>query len=204
MICASVWMVYQTGSPVKSTLQQDPCLTEVGILQPKSKIQHVLEVEREYQKKLDYYESKLNRRSVSLKDEKCTLVMLTFKRVQTLPRILKHYCRVSILSKIIVIWNDVDEAIPVNITKLSVTCNVQLLFIKASENRLTNRFIPRPELQSDCKSRVHKYNCCCIRFYIYIYILIYSCLVVFKSSKNVKKIAVIGIIKFSMLFSETQ
>ena len=155
MICASIWMVYQSGHQVqvKSSLLRD-CLSKTSerngtFLQTTAMKQE--QVELEYKKKLMYYESKLYKGGVDLKNEKCTLVMLTFKRVQTLGRVLKHYCRVTVLNKIILIWNDVGSPIPKNISRFLDTCNIQLLIINSTENRLTNRFIPRPELESDCK-----------------------------------------------------
>jgi len=163
VIFAFRWMVYNTGYQVQVDVQKE-CVrkaTKIGSTASahmnNTVNQEAAQIESDYKKRLWYYKSILNSRNVSLKEEKCVLVMLTYKRIQTLPRILKHYCRVSILSEIVLIWNDINEAIPTNISVLTQACNIQLTIIKSTENRLTNRFIPRPELLSDCKLQNHEF-----------------------------------------------
>ena len=161
-------MVYHTGYQIQVAVQE--CATKSTKLNAdglvnSTVVQNTL-LEVEYKEKLQYYQSMLNTGKVSLKEEKCILIMLTYKRIQTLPRVLKHYCRVSILSEIVLIWNDVGEAIPTNITFLSSVCNIQLTIIKSTQNRLTNRFIPRPELGSDCKYTLCAVMLCSLYFMV--------------------------------------
>ena len=98
---------------------------------------------------LSYYKSEIfDRRDDT---DKFTIVMLTYKRVKTLPPLLLHYCTTKYLSKIIVIWNDVGAEIPQNILQVNNQCAVPVVFIKETENKLTNRFKPREEIKTDCE-----------------------------------------------------
>lgn len=81
----------------------------------------------------------------------CTMVMLTYRRDKMLTFLLNHYCKVRSLHKFIVIWNDVDRSIPDDILDMKDNCVTDLLFIREKENKLTNRFKPRPEIETDCK-----------------------------------------------------
>ncbi len=83
--------------------------------------------------------------------EEFTIIMMTYKREKVLPDLLLHYCKIKNLHKILVIWNDVDTQIPINILKLANECQVTLQFIEETENKVTNRFKPRPEIETDCK-----------------------------------------------------
>ena len=104
---------------------------------------------------LQKYYSEIFRIGIDLKSEKCTMIMLTYKRIKTLPDVLTHYCKVQFLEKILVIWNDVDTPVPQNLLELSKSCETKLQFIRERENRLSNRFKPRPEIETECKWRVN-------------------------------------------------
>ena len=82
---------------------------------------------------------------------KFTIVMLTYKRVKTLPSLLLNYCQTKYLSKIIVIWNDVGAKIPQSILQVNDQCAVPVVFIEETKNKLTNRFKPRTEIETDCE-----------------------------------------------------
>ena len=79
------------------------------------------------------------------------MIMLTYKRTKILPKVLKHYCKTITLQKILVIWNDVGTPIPKYLMNLTKECDVELIFILSQENLLTNRYIPRDEIKTDCK-----------------------------------------------------
>ena len=81
----------------------------------------------------------------------CTMIMLTYKRERVLTFLLNHYCKVKSLHKIIVIWNEVNKSIPTEILEIKDNCITDLHFIQAKENKLTNRFRPRPEIETDCE-----------------------------------------------------
>lgn len=86
-----------------------------------------------------------------INNEEFTMIMLTYRRTKMLSQLIKHYCAVKKLHKILVIWNDVDSAIPQSITNLTQLCQTRLEFIREKENKLTNRFKPRSEIMTDCK-----------------------------------------------------
>ena len=100
---------------------------------------------------LQKYVSKIFRPEKHDDSEEFTMIMLTYKRVSMLSRLIKHYCGAKKLHKILVIWNNVDEAIPQHILDLTHTCQTRLEFIQEKENKLTNRFKPRPEIETECK-----------------------------------------------------
>ena len=106
---------------------------------------------------LDLYFSKIFRyKPKDDEREKFTIIMMTYKREKVLPDLLLHYCKIKNLHKILVIWNDVDIQIPSNILKLVNECQITLQFIKETENKVTNRFKPRPEIETDCKWELTK------------------------------------------------
>lgn len=89
----------------------------------------------------------------SLQD-KCTVIMLTYRRVKSLPQIITNYCNMTTLDKFLVIWNDVDNPVPQTILDISKRCSADLQFITAKENKMSNRFWPRPEIETECKNCV--------------------------------------------------
>ncbi len=99
---------------------------------------------------LERWRNEIFTSEVDLKTEKFTIVMLTYRREAILPKILKHYCNTPRLEKILVIWNDIEKEIPSSILDLSKDCKTQLQFIKEAENKITNRFKPRPEVTTEC------------------------------------------------------
>lgn len=79
------------------------------------------------------------------------MIMLTYRREEILPKVLLHYCKMDVLKKILVIWNDVNTTVPQNLLDLAYGCGAELKYIRSEENRLTNRYIPREEIKTDCK-----------------------------------------------------
>ena len=97
------------------------------------------------------YMSKIFNQESAHEKEGFTMIMLTYKRVKVLPKLLLHYCKAKSLRKILVIWNDIESQIPQDILALAKQCQVTLKFIQEKENKLTNRFKPRPEIETECK-----------------------------------------------------
>ena len=91
-------------------------------------------------------------KNIDIEKENFTIVMLTYRRESILPKIIKHYCSTLRLAKLVVIWNDVERSIPIAITNLTESCRVPLVFIKETENKITNRFKPRDHIETDCES----------------------------------------------------
>ena len=99
--------------------------------------------------KLQEYENKIYR--VRSSKEQCTMVIQTYKRTQILPRVIRHYCTMVIFHKVLIIWNDVNATIPASLTKMTKMCSALVEFVVPKENRLTNRFVPRKEIETDCE-----------------------------------------------------
>ena len=116
---------------------------------------HIHEVPNHLQK----YVQEIFQPKVDIELEGFTMILLTYKRVKMLSRLLLHYCKVKKLKKILVVWNDVDSAIPHHILELNNSCQTRLEFIKEKENKLTNRFKPRPQIETDCKFFVYSPAC---------------------------------------------
>ena len=106
-----------------------------------------------FQSRLDYYRAQLfsvdqNR---SAKQDKFTMIMLTYRRLTSLPKVVRNYCNISSIDKFLIIWNDVENAIPQSVLDIAKQCRVKVQFITAKENKLSNRFQPRPEIETECK-----------------------------------------------------
>lgn len=97
------------------------------------------------------YISKVFNQESAYEKEGFTMIMLTYKRVKVLSKLLLHYCKARSLRKILVIWNDVGSQIPQEILALVKQCEITLEFIQEKENKLTNRFKPRPEIETECE-----------------------------------------------------
>ena len=82
--------------------------------------------------------------------DKFTVIMPTYKRVNLLKKVLKNYCSMSSkIDSIIVVWNDLEEEIPDSIK--SFPCEVTIHLKKEKINSLNNRFMPFPEIKTECK-----------------------------------------------------
>ncbi|XP_064391534.1 exostosin-like 2 [Halichondria panicea] len=99
---------------------------------------------------LERWQKQVFSTDMDLNTENFTIVMLTYRRESILPKILLHYCETPRLAKIVVIWNDVERVIPQAILNLSNMCRIPLEFIREKENKITNRFKPRPQIKTDC------------------------------------------------------
>ena len=106
---------------------------------------------KETEERLVAYISKIFTQDSAYEKEGFTMIMLTYRREKVLPKLLLHYCEAKSLRRMIVIWNDVESQIPEGILALANKCQVTLQFIQEEENKLTNRFKPRPEILTDCK-----------------------------------------------------
>ena len=162
---ATLLLVFSVGRPQRGDSSDNQCQTEpladrqeplVGRTvkleehDSKAEISEVV-MEKPIPDLLQKYTSEIFHPGIDLEKEKCTMVMLTYKRINTLPDVLKHQCKVTFLEKILVIWNDVSTPVPKRLLDLSKSCETKLQFIREKENRLNNRFKPRPEIETDCK-----------------------------------------------------
>ncbi len=83
----------------------------------------------------------------------CTLVILTYKRVKIIDKVVQHYCSMNQFQRILIIWNDIDTPIPTDLTDSSKSCAVDVKYIVSTKNKLTNRYLPRKEIETNCKCR---------------------------------------------------
>ena len=86
-------------------------------------------------------------RGVDRQNEKYTLIIQTYKRVVVLHKLLVHYCDLERVDKILILWNDLKTPVPESLR--SLRCALPLVVIEEKENRMTNRFKPRPEIKTD-------------------------------------------------------
>ena len=133
-----------SASPMKNLSLQKQATAELTQI---SSVSHISDIPDHLQK----YVQEIFRPKVDIELEGFTMIMLTYKRVKMLSQLIKHYCKVKKLSKILVVWNDVDSAIPRHILELNNSCQTRLEFIQEKENKLTNRFKPRQQIETDCK-----------------------------------------------------
>ena len=79
------------------------------------------------------------------------MIMLTYRRLRSLPRVIKNYCNITKLDKLLVIWNDMENPVPQSILDIKNQCTVNIIFIVSKENKMSNRFLPREEIETDCE-----------------------------------------------------
>ena len=79
--------------------------------------------------------------------DKFTIVMPTYGRSAQLPQILTHYCSISNVAKILVLWNNIGVPVPDPIRDFK--CQVPLKIKIMKENKLTSRFVPYPEIETE-------------------------------------------------------
>ena len=79
--------------------------------------------------------------------EKFTIVVPTYKRNYCIYSSLRHYCKMQHVAKIIVLWNNLGEAIPRYLKK--IRCKAELKYMPMRENRMTTRYILFPDIQTE-------------------------------------------------------
>ena len=76
-----------------------------------------------------------------------TIVMPTYGRSVQLPTILTHYCEISNVARILVLWNNIGVPVPGPIRDFKCKVPVQIKIMK--ENKLTSRFVLYPEIETE-------------------------------------------------------
>ena len=83
----------------------------------------------------------------SLSTDTFTVLVLTFKRNDNLASVLKFYCNLALVDRVIIVWNDVDEAIPENF--LNYGCSKEIYFMKPVTKSVNNGFVPYSEIRTE-------------------------------------------------------
>lgn len=76
----------------------------------------------------------------------CTLVLVMYSRVDEFIRRINYYATSPYLSRILVVWNNLDiqpPEIPSNLTE-------KVRVLRMEKNSLHNRYFPWPEIETDC------------------------------------------------------
>ena len=103
---------------------------------------------------LKYFRTLFGPSSASLDKEQYTILTMTYKRPKLLEILIPHYCSSGgRLHKIVIVWNDIESDIPQYLREIK--CEVILEFIIAKENKLTNRFIPYSQIETEGNNFLH-------------------------------------------------
>ena len=85
-----------------------------------------------------------------LRWDKFTVVMPSYNRTSTLNIIFNHYCKMAdVIDKLLVVWNNVGVPVPEELQRFQ--CHFPIVFLTQTKNRLNNRFIPFPEIETECE-----------------------------------------------------
>ncbi|KAF8387372.1 hypothetical protein PRIPAC_76514 [Pristionchus pacificus] len=80
-------------------------------------------------------------------NEKFTVVILTFKRLETLKLMVAIFQSIEeVLQKIIIVWNNVNAPLPEG----KILSKIQLQYIRPKKNSLNNRFLPWHKISTHC------------------------------------------------------
>ena len=90
------------------------------------------------------YETWPNRGSLSKKT--FTVLFPTYKRTDILGKVLDFHCKVALVDRVVVVWNDVDEPLE---NFINYNCSKELIFKRPLVNSLNNRFIPYSEIRTE-------------------------------------------------------
>ncbi len=77
-----------------------------------------------------------------------TMVISMYNRSELFFRVLNHYCAMSNLVRIVVVWNNLNASPPIEEWESLGPHPVPVRFLAQTENSLRNRFKPFPEVQT--------------------------------------------------------
>ena len=88
--------------------------------------------------------------------DKFTIVTPSFKRTENLYKLFENYCKLKeIVHKIIILWNNVGEAVPDKVTTSAAKCDIPVIIKIMPKNNLTSRFYVYPEIETTGSTRMH-------------------------------------------------
>ncbi len=92
--------------------------------------------------RLNYYSSKIYSTQLN-ESEKCTLVIFTSREQE--PRVLSHYCNMGLHLQRILVVSSTNNMQP------GFHCRVDFKYLQSFTSKVTNRYLPREEIETDCK-----------------------------------------------------
>ena len=97
---------------------------------------------------MKYFKAIFGPSTVPMEEEQFTVLIMTYKRSTLLRTLIPHYCAAGErLHKVLLVWNDVESEVPQYLK--DIHCEVKLEFIISKINKLTNRFIPYLEIETE-------------------------------------------------------
>ena len=87
------------------------------------------------------------------REENCTVVLLAHEQdASMLYKVLIHYCRISFLQKILVVWNTNASDLPYAVRGWEHRCTAsEVKFILTNDSKPSNRYLPWKKIETDCK-----------------------------------------------------
>ena len=76
-----------------------------------------------------------------------TVLVQTYKRNDLLFRVLRHYCEIAAVDRIIIVWNNLNTPVPKFL--LNMSCGSKLFFMEQRRNTIRNRFQPFAEIRTE-------------------------------------------------------
>ena len=99
----------------------------------------------------DYFWRIFRQTIPDLHREQFTILIMTYKRTTILQNTIPHYCSAGpSLHKIVIVWNDITSQVPESLKRINCG-QTKLEFIASKENKLTNRFVPYKEIETECR-----------------------------------------------------
>ena len=80
-------------------------------------------------------------------EDKFTIVMQSYMRNDLLQRLLSHYCKIKVIDRIIIVWNNVNVSVPDFLQNMA--CNRQLFYLEQHKNTIRNRFQPFSQIRTE-------------------------------------------------------
>lgn len=160
-VCTTVWVIFHS-------VEIGKCKSRIDLTSFVSQQQHspgapsphsATRATNSVENRLLYYSSQIFYWSDD-SSEKCTLVLLIYGRKEA-TLLLKHYCGLTILKQIFLVWNTVGTAVPQvrGFKRWAKKCAAKLTLIQPHTDKLTNRYLVWKRIDTDCKSQC---GVCCI------------------------------------------
>ena len=85
-----------------------------------------------------------------MQEETFTIVIQTYQRMVLLRKLLPHYCNMSCVDRILIVWNNVNVSVPRELSEMPCE-RAGLIFLPMQRNSVRNRFQPFPDIRTKGK-----------------------------------------------------